>query len=109
MTCKGICLQYLAQKLPHSPRYAMGQKRCQVCEQFINWDGLFCPCCNCKLRQNPRNKQYKGKMRNEVTVPKVKYVGSGEDPKLTPYIDIDYLHAVPRLNRHQFDALRDSI
>ena len=28
-----------------------GQKRCSVCEIFIQWDGNpYCPCCNYKLR-----------------------------------------------------------
>ena len=27
-------------------RYSTGQKRCQICEIFIKWDGLWCPCCS---------------------------------------------------------------
>jgi len=30
-------------------RYATGQKRCQICEIFIQWDGLVCPCCSYRL------------------------------------------------------------
>lgn len=26
---------------PQLSRYAVGQKRCQVCEIFINWNGRF--------------------------------------------------------------------
>jgi hypothetical protein len=26
-------------------RYAIGQKRCQVCSLFMKSDGLWCPCC----------------------------------------------------------------
>ena len=50
MPCKGICICHKA-----SSRYATGQKRCQVCELFIKWDGLSCPCCGYKLRTRPRN------------------------------------------------------
>ena len=50
MTCKGICIRHKA-----SYRYATGNKRCQVCEIFIKWNGLRCPCCGYKLRNRPRN------------------------------------------------------
>ncbi|MGB6532199.1 MAG: hypothetical protein WBF33_29185, partial [Candidatus Nitrosopolaris sp.] len=43
-------------------RYATGQKRCQVCEVFLEWDGLFCPCCGNRLRTKPRNMKYKTKL-----------------------------------------------
>ena len=36
MTCKGICTRYKAQKPVGTGRYASGQKRCQICEIFIN-------------------------------------------------------------------------
>ena len=55
MTCKGICLRHKAQKPVDSGRYASGQKRCQVCEIFIKWDLLSCPCCGFKLRTKPHN------------------------------------------------------
>jgi hypothetical protein len=36
-------------------RYIIGQKRCQICSIFINYDdGVYCPCCNSKLRTRPR-------------------------------------------------------
>ena len=43
-------------------RYSTGQKRCQVCEIFVKWDGLFCPCCGYRLRTRPRNLKYKAKL-----------------------------------------------
>lgn len=64
MTCKGICIRYKAVKPYSSPRYALGQKRCQVCEMFIAWDGLWCPCCHFKLRTTPRYLKYKEKLRS---------------------------------------------
>ena len=36
MTCKGICIRHKAQKPVGSGRYVSGQKRCQICEIFIN-------------------------------------------------------------------------
>jgi hypothetical protein len=30
--------------------HANGQKRCQICEIFIRWDELWCPCCVFRLR-----------------------------------------------------------
>ncbi len=64
MTCKGICERYQARKPIDVGRYASGQKRCQICEIFINWDGKWCPCCGYRLRQKPRNLKYKEKLKN---------------------------------------------
>jgi hypothetical protein len=63
MTCKGICVRHKAQKPVGSGRYASGQKRCQICEIFMKWDGLWCPCCGYRLRTKPRNLKYKAKLR----------------------------------------------
>src|SRR5713226_2797836 len=66
MTCKGICTRYKAQKPVGTGRYALGQKRCQSCEIFIKWEGLWCPCCGYRLRTKPRNLKYKAKLRARV-------------------------------------------
>ena len=66
MTCKGICPRYKAQKPVGTGRYASGQRRCQICEIFINWEGLWCPCCGYRLRTKPRNLKYKAKLRARV-------------------------------------------
>jgi hypothetical protein len=58
MTCKGICLHHKA-----SGRYANGHKRCQICDLFIKWNGVFCPCCRRRLRIGPRNMKFKSKLR----------------------------------------------
>jgi hypothetical protein len=58
MTCKGICIRH-----KDSYRYDTGNKRCQICEIFIKWDGVFCPCCGCRLRTGPRHFKYKAKLR----------------------------------------------
>ena len=68
MTCKGICIRHKAQKPVGSGRYASGQKRCQICEIFIKWDGLWCPCCGYRLRTKPRNLKYKAKLRSREEI-----------------------------------------
>ena len=66
MTCKGICTRYKAQKPVGTGRYASGQRRFQICEIFIKWEGLWCPCCGYRLRTKPRNLKYKAKLRARV-------------------------------------------
>ena len=63
MSCKGVCPQYKAKKPVGIGRYASGQKRCQICELFMRWDGLWCPCCGYRLRGHPRNVTYKEKLK----------------------------------------------
>jgi hypothetical protein len=57
LTCKGICVLHKGLKPSDGSgrRYSAGQKRCAKCELFIKWDGLWCPCCGCRLRANPKN------------------------------------------------------
>ena len=66
MTCKGICARYKAQKPVGVGRYASGQRRCQICEIFIKWEGLWWPCCGYRLRTKPRNLKYKANLRARV-------------------------------------------
>ena len=63
MVCKGVCIRHKASGPISYGRYAAGQKRCQICEIFIKWDGLWCPCCGYRLRTKPRNKKYKARLR----------------------------------------------
>jgi len=65
MVCKGTCVRHKAMK-PRNPvisRYSTGQKRCQICETFLIWDGLWCPCCGYRLRTGPRNSKFKAQLR----------------------------------------------
>jgi len=59
--CNGICSKYHALESSGKERYAKGQKRCNTCNIFITWDGLWCPCCNNRLRLSPRNGKNKKK------------------------------------------------
>jgi hypothetical protein len=70
VVCKGICSKYKAQKPVGSGRYSSGQRRCQICEVFIKFDGLWCPCCGYRLRTKPRNLKYKTILREKAKLPK---------------------------------------
>jgi hypothetical protein len=50
--CDGICQKYRGRK----KGYIDGQRRCNKCEIMLNWPGLWCPCCNARLRSRPRKK-----------------------------------------------------
>jgi hypothetical protein len=62
MGCKGICIRYKADRPKSGMRYILGQKRCQICAIYLNWQGLWCPCCKCRLRGRP--KKSKNKLTN---------------------------------------------
>lgn len=70
IACKGVCVRYKAQKPSVGGRYEAGQKRCQICEEFIWWEGLWCPCCSYRLRAKPRNIVYKTKLREAIEAEK---------------------------------------
>ena len=40
MVCRGICTRYKAKWGANQPRYASGQKRCNVCNIFLDWNGF---------------------------------------------------------------------
>ena len=81
MVCKGICIRHKAVKPTGAGRYASGQKRCQICEIFLNWDaGHFCPCCGYRLRGKPRNLKYKEKFRSQSGAAAPVPTGVEEEP-----------------------------
>jgi hypothetical protein len=75
LTCKGICKQHKALRLANGSggrggrRYSAGQKRCTICELFIKWDGLWCPCCGCRLRTKPRNTADRKRVAKDLSNP----------------------------------------
>lgn len=69
--CIGTCIRYKAKKPLEIGRYAAGQKRCNVCEIFINSDGAFCPCCRGKLRSLPRSRKGKEKYLLQKSGPSI--------------------------------------
>lgn len=60
--CKGICVQYKALGYKGKHRYEDGQKRCPICEEFIKWDGVRCPCCCVILRITPKDSKARQRM-----------------------------------------------
>jgi hypothetical protein len=34
-----------------------------MCAIFMRWDGLWCPCCGCRVRTKPRNSKFKQKLK----------------------------------------------
>ena len=79
-TCDGTCKKFQVKKLTGKSRYGSGQGHCQICDTWIDHNvchmkdganaqegsvGWFCNCCNYRVRQKPRNKKYKEKLRNE--------------------------------------------
>ena len=66
MVCKGICSRHKAIRPKTGQRYLIGQKHCQVCQLFINWQGTFCPCCGYRLRSRPRNRKFKLTLRKAI-------------------------------------------
>ena len=69
MSCKGICIRYRA-----SNNYANGQKRCKICEQFVKWNGLMCPCCKHKLRTRPRDPKLNEKFKEKRLADELKKI-----------------------------------
>jgi hypothetical protein len=63
MTCRDICICQKALKPIGSGIYSIVQKRCQICEIFLKWDGLWCPCCRYRLRTKSSNLKYNAKLR----------------------------------------------
>ena len=61
MACNGVCENYKATKPNDGGRYKDGQKRCQTCQIFVYHDGLYCPCCNMRLRCTSRYVKLKEK------------------------------------------------
>lgn len=58
-TCVYKCLKYKAPHEIKNKRYQSGQKYCYQCNIFMIWDGVWCPCCNHKLRTTPRSRKNK--------------------------------------------------
>ena len=59
--CNKRCKEFVAKRPIEGGRYENGRKRCNVCDEYIIWDGMFCPCCGCKLRQQTRNSKFRDK------------------------------------------------
>ena len=65
--CIGKCKNYKALKPSKIGRYAAGQKRCNHCEVFVDYDGNSCPCCKRQLRCLPRSRKGKERFQEQLT------------------------------------------
>jgi len=75
--CKGVCKKFKAEKsFEGKSRYELGQKRCNVCELFLNYNDARCPCCSCKLRTNPRSTKLRKSLQIQKESIKKKSRGS---------------------------------
>lgn len=70
MSCNDTCQNHKVKKPKQGGRYEAGQKRCNSCNVFIEYDGLFCPCCNTRLRLSSRCAKLKEKF---VKVSRIQY------------------------------------
>ncbi len=89
--CKGACKKFRVKKPPQGGRYNAGQGHCQMCDVWIDYRGArlkdgspateesigwYCNCCNYRVRRNPRNIEYKARLR-------ASYNGGHDDPDLS--------------------------
>ena len=57
-SCKNICKRYKKGMTPAiGSMYLAGFARCNICQVFIKWEGLWCPCCGVHLSKKPRYKK----------------------------------------------------
>lgn len=56
ISCKGMCKRYLNKRNGRKELYYSKWEncRCSVCDEYLKWDGVYCPCCGYKLRRRPR-------------------------------------------------------
>ena len=71
MICRVICIRYKAYGPIDPSRYANGQKHCRLCNLFIQWDELWCPCCEYRLRTRQRHSKYRAKLREQKQIDQV--------------------------------------
>ena len=53
-------------RFSHDYRF-QSHKRCSVCEVFMIFDGILCPCCRNRFRIHPRNKKKYPWLEQETT------------------------------------------
>ena len=57
MGCKGICSKLRVSFTVGTSPYDKGYKRCQTCEVYLDWKGIYCPCCRNRLRMKGKYKK----------------------------------------------------
>lgn len=65
-TCKDKCPAHKANSSSRYGMYKQGFKHCNTCQLFIEWAGLYCPCCGTRLRSKPRSSKVKKTLCVEI-------------------------------------------
>ena len=52
--CSENCLKYASKPVWGKSRYEVGQKYCDVCRIFMNFEDDICPCCKNELRNKSK-------------------------------------------------------
>lgn len=54
--CKGYCVDYVNPVNPMNGNYYTDWHncRCSICSKYLEWDGIYCPCCGYRVRRRPR-------------------------------------------------------
>jgi len=124
--CKGACVKFKVKKPSRGGRYETGQARCQTCDVWLDYrgghlkdgspaeadsPGWFCNCCNYRVRKNPRNIEFKAKMRAKPT-PESDSEDVPENEVDLSYFNKRRAHMLRRLaesivaqDRHDIDAV----
>ena len=94
--CKDICKEFRVSKPTGKGRYDSGHCLCLTCDIWMDHNGChlkdgkkatagsegwFCNCCNIRVRRNPRNIDYKAKLRS-----------SNQEDNLESHIDLSYFN-----------------
>lgn len=56
-SCRNICNRFKnILNLRNGSYYQQNWEncRCSICNVYLKWDGIFCPCCGYRLRRRPR-------------------------------------------------------
>jgi len=58
-SCREICKRYKSNLNLRNGSYYLNWEncRCSICNIFIKWEGIYCPCCGYRLRRRPRARE----------------------------------------------------
>lgn len=78
MTCKELCIQHKAKKKGTLSRYGNGQKRCQICDIFMNWMGDLLSLLWVQIANKTKKAKIQGKtcftIISDYTLDKIKFL-----------------------------------
>ena len=50
---------------------AQGYRRCSVCEIFLKYQGVYCPCCSNRMRVTPNNNKARQRVREKRLISRI--------------------------------------